>query len=68
VSHDLRAPLRSIDGFSQCCWKLRPAARPGGAGFPAAGARASQRMGTLIDDLLKLARVTRAEMRSEVVD
>ena len=29
---------------------------------------ASQRMGTLIDDLLKLARVTRAEMRTEVVD
>ncbi len=69
VSHDLRAPLRSIDGFSQVLLEDY------GAGLDEAGRdslqrvrAASQRMATLIDDLLKLARVTRTEMRTERVD
>jgi len=69
VSHDLRAPLRSIDGFSQVLLEdyaeqLDEAGRDSLRRVRAA----SQRMGTLIDDLLKLARVTRVEMRSELVD
>src|SRR5437762_3409732 len=69
VSHDLRAPVRSIDGFSaileqdysdkldergrDCLHRVRAAA---------------QRMFTLIDSLLILSRVTREEMRQDVVD
>lgn len=66
VSHDLRTPLRSVDAFSQilleqhgdkldvegnhCLHRLRAAA---------------QRMAQLVDDMLKLARVTRAELKIE---
>lgn len=69
VSHDLRAPLRSIDGFSCALMedyadKLDPQAISHLARIRAA----TQRMAQLIDDLLKLARVTRSEMHTEQVD
>jgi PAS domain S-box-containing protein len=69
VSHDLRAPLRGIDGFTQAlvedygeklderaldyCRRVR---------------KAAGRMGHLIEDLLVLSRITRAEMRIEEAD
>lgn len=69
VSHDLRSPLRSMDGFSLALLedygeRLDDEARDSLQRIRGA----SQRMGRLIDELLGLARVTRAELRIQVVD
>jgi signal transduction histidine kinase len=69
VSHDLRAPLRSIDGFSQALLEdYTNKLDEQGQDYLRRVRAASQRMGQLIDDLLALARVTRSEMRREEVD
>jgi PAS domain S-box-containing protein len=69
VSHDLRAPLRAIDGFSQALIEdAGPSLTPEHHGHLNRVRQAAQRMGHLIDDLLKLARVTRAELKLSDVD
>jgi signal transduction histidine kinase/ActR/RegA family two-component response regulator len=69
VSHDLRAPLRSIDGFSQVLLEeYDDGLDADGQNYLRRVRAASQRMGELIDDLLRLSRVTRAEMIREKVD
>jgi signal transduction histidine kinase len=69
VSHDLRAPLRSIDGF---CRALREDCSnlldDPGRDHIARLESASRRMGTLIEGLLSLARTTRVQLGEEQVD
>jgi PAS domain S-box-containing protein len=69
VSHDLSAPLRSIDGFSQILLEDYAAQLDAtGKDYLSRVRAATQRMAQLINDMLNLSRVTRAEMRREVVD
>ena len=69
VSHDLRAPLRAIDGFSQALLEdYYDRLDEEGKDFLSRVRAASQRMATLIDDLLKLSRISRTEMQYTDVD
>ena len=69
VSHDLRAPLRGIDGFSQALLEdCEERLNEEGKDYLARIRLAAQRMGHLIDDLLRLSRLTRAELRHEAVN
>ncbi len=64
VSHDLRAPLRSINGFSQILLEDYFDDLPSEAQTYLSRVRsASQRMGQIIDDLLKLSRLVRSDMQ-----
>lgn len=68
VSHDLRAPLRSIDGFSQIILEdYSDRLDDEGRDTLDRIRRASQRMGSLIDNLLRLSRISRVEMHTEDV-
>ncbi|MEZ4391401.1 MAG: response regulator [Polyangiales bacterium] len=69
VAHDLRAPLRGIDGFSQalmedCAEQLDAT----GKKYLAFIRASADHMAQLIDDLLGLTRVTRSELHYEEVD
>ncbi len=69
VSHDLRSPLRSIDGFSQALLEdYQDRFDAQGRDYLNRLRLASQKMGELIDGLLKLSRLTRSEMHPETVD
>jgi PAS domain S-box-containing protein len=69
VSHDLRAPLRAIEGFSRLLLtEHADKLDAGGQDYLQRIRRASLRLGELIDDLLKLAHVTRGGVRRERVD
>lgn len=69
VSHDLRAPLRSIDGFSQAILEdYADKLDEQGKDYLQRVRTATQRMGQLIDDLLRLSRLSRAELHIEQID
>jgi signal transduction histidine kinase len=69
VSHDLRAPLRAIDGFSRMLLEDHAEALGlQGQSYLQRVCRASGRMGQLIDDLLNLSRLTRQPMKRQTVD
>lgn len=69
VSHDLRAPLRHINGFSLALLEdYAGTLDETGKGYLNEVREASQEMAQLIDDVLQLARVTRSEMHREKVN
>lgn len=69
VSHDLRAPLRSIDGFGQALQEdYGSLLDEPGQDYLQRIRASSKRMGLLIDDLLKLSRLTRGELRRQRLD
>jgi light-regulated signal transduction histidine kinase (bacteriophytochrome) len=69
VSHDLRAPLRSIDGFSQALLEdCQDQLDIAGQDYLHRIRAATKRMGQLIDDLLTLSRVTRSDMHKTPVN
>ncbi|NNN06670.1 MAG: PAS domain S-box protein [Elusimicrobia bacterium] len=69
VAHDLRAPLRAMDGFSQVLLDCHAdKLDEEGKDFLRRVRGGSRRMGQLIDDLLSLSRITRTALRLEPVD
>lgn len=69
VSHDLRAPLRSVDGFSNILLKsYADNLDDQGRDMLRRMRAAAQRMGQLIDDMLVLSRISRAELQVEAID
>lgn len=69
VSHDLRAPLRHIDGFLALLKEnVEPNLDGQGLHYMSTIADAARRMSTLIDDLLAFSRMGRQEMSATPVD
>ena len=69
VSHDLRAPLRAMNGFSTALLEeLGPRLQGEERGWLDQIVQGSTRMAGLIDGLLQLSRITRSELEREWVD
>jgi len=69
VSHDLRAPLRTIDGFSQVILDdYGQILDDSGKDYLSRVRNSAQHMAKLIDDLLNLSRITRTEFRKSLVN
>lgn len=69
ISHDLRAPLRHMAGFTELLQKnAAPVLNDRNKRYVSMVLESAQRMGTLIDDLLAFSRISRAETRMTVVN
>lgn len=69
ISHDLRAPLRAIDGFTRIIAEdFRDSIPPEANPYFKHISDASAQMGQLIDDMLRLSRITRVELRPYPID
>ncbi len=69
IAHDLRAPVRAINGFSEMVLQLTQGVlEDRAAGYLRRVTASSQRLGEMIDDLLDLARFSRQEMKMRTID
>ena len=69
VSHDLRAPLRHVSGFAELLHKTAAASlNEKSARYVSLIREESNRMGSLIDDLLEFSRITRAETHNSMIN
>jgi signal transduction histidine kinase len=68
VSHDLRAPLRHIDGYIDILREENPTLPDGGERYLSVVAESSKQMGLLIDNLLAFSRMGRAGMHRQWVE
>jgi signal transduction histidine kinase len=69
VAHDLRSPLRALSGYSEALTEdYADRLDDTGRSYTDRIQTATERMGTLIDDLLSLAQVSRADMNLGLVD
>ena len=69
VSHDLRTPLRAIDGFSLALLEdYHEHMDETGKDYLHRVRKGAQKMSTLIDDLLQLSRITRSELKFTIVN
>jgi len=69
VSHDLRSPLRGIDGWSLALYEDYSSKLDSkGTGYIETIRKETQRMGSLIDDLIKLSHLTQVDLKISTVD
>jgi PAS domain S-box-containing protein len=69
IAHDLRTPLRGLNGFSEALLEeFGELLGETGCSYAERIQAASERMGTIIDDMLRLSQVTHTDMNLEAVD